>query len=97
MLKWVPELGVKLQPRFAAAADLLALYANTDTFVKLRGYNKFKSSPVDVYARELANTVPHQLIPPATCTASTGDYRIAMKGDKINFYDPEDAVASVSI
>ncbi len=41
-----------------ATADLLLMYANTDTFFLLEPFRHFDSTPIDVYARELGNEVP---------------------------------------
>jgi hypothetical protein len=40
------------------AADLLLMYARTSTFFSLKPYKKLKSTPIEVYARELGNAVP---------------------------------------
>jgi hypothetical protein len=41
-----------------ATADLLLMYANTNTFFLLDPFLHFDSTPIDVYARELGNEVP---------------------------------------
>lgn len=41
-----------------ATADLLLMYANTNTFFLLEPFRHFDSTPIDVYARELGNEVP---------------------------------------
>lgn len=40
------------------AADLLLLYAKTTNFFSIKPYSPLKSSPIEVYARELGNAVP---------------------------------------
>lgn len=40
------------------AADLLLLYAKTGYFFSVKTYEPLKSSPIEVYARELGNAVP---------------------------------------
>jgi hypothetical protein len=45
-----------------AAADLLLLYARTSNFFVLKPYHTLDSTPVEVYARELGNTVPKSII-----------------------------------
>ncbi|KAG7356205.1 SET methyltransferase domain containing protein [Nitzschia inconspicua] len=44
------------------AADLLLLYASTSTFFRLVPYEALKSSPIEVYARELGNEVPLSIV-----------------------------------
>eukprot|EP00980_Cylindrotheca_fusiformis_P029509 scaffold23496_cov188-Cylindrotheca_fusiformis.AAC.7 len=44
------------------AADLLLMYARTSTFFSLNAYQPLKSSPIEVYARELGNAVPKSAI-----------------------------------
>lgn len=44
-----------------ATADLLLMYANTNTFFLLEPFNRFDSTPIEVYARELGNEVPRHL------------------------------------
>jgi hypothetical protein len=44
------------------AADLLLMYARTSTFFTLNAYQPLKSSPIEVYARELGNAVPRSAI-----------------------------------
>ena len=41
-----------------ATADLLLMYANTTTFFMLESFNRFDSTAIEVYARELGNAVP---------------------------------------
>ena len=41
-----------------ATADMLLMYANTNTFFMLEPYRQFDSTPIEVYARELGNEVP---------------------------------------
>ena len=48
--------------KLEAAADLLALYARTSTFFELIPYCPLKSTPIEVYARELGNAVPKSKI-----------------------------------
>ena len=57
---WVEHLAQK--DSLEAAADLLLMYAHTSTFFFLDPYFSFKSSPVEVYARELGNAVPLSII-----------------------------------
>lgn len=46
--------------RFAllAAADTLLMYAHTNNFFAMEPYSCLESTPIEVYARELGNTVP---------------------------------------
>ncbi|KAL7541614.1 hypothetical protein ACHAXR_011069, partial [Thalassiosira sp. AJA248-18] len=41
-----------------ATADLLLMYASTNTFFLLEPFRQFDSTPIEVYARELGNQVP---------------------------------------
>ena len=41
-----------------ATADLLLMYASTNTFFLLEPFRQFDSTPIEVYARELGNEVP---------------------------------------
>ena len=41
-----------------ATADMLLMYANTNTFFMLEPFRQFDSTPIEVYARELGNEVP---------------------------------------
>jgi len=41
-----------------AAADLLSFYAHTRNFFLAQPYSQLKSTPIEVYARELGNAVP---------------------------------------
>ncbi|GAX25234.1 hypothetical protein FisN_5Lh316 [Fistulifera solaris] len=45
-----------------AAADALLLYAHTSNFFTMKAYQPLESSPVDVYAREIGNSVPLSVI-----------------------------------
>jgi len=42
-------------------ADLLLMYACTNTFFVLKPFIRFDSTPIEVYARELGNNVPRHL------------------------------------
>ena len=44
------------------AADLLLMYAKTSTYFALKPYKPLKSTPIEVYARELGNEVPKESI-----------------------------------
>ncbi|KAL7488971.1 hypothetical protein ACHAW6_014562 [Cyclotella cf. meneghiniana] len=44
-----------------ATADLLLMYASTNTFFLLEPFTPFDSTPIEVYARELGNEVPRHL------------------------------------
>jgi hypothetical protein len=44
-----------------ATADLLLMYARTNTFFLLEPFRQFDSTPIEVYARELGNEVPRHL------------------------------------
>lgn len=44
------------------AADILLLYIRTSTFFRLVPYEALKSSPIEVYARELGNEVPISIV-----------------------------------
>jgi hypothetical protein len=62
-----PELDPWLQNynkrfKLQKAADLLLIYARTSTFFALKAYQPLKSTPIEVYARELGNTVPSSVI-----------------------------------
>lgn len=58
--------------KLEAAADLLVLYARTTTFFELIPYTPLKSTPIEVYARELGNAVPKSKIEVAHAS-SVGD------------------------
>lgn len=45
-----------------AVADLLVLYAHTQNFFVLTPYRPLQSTPIEVYARELGNSVPRSVI-----------------------------------
>ena len=62
-----PELDPWLQNynkrfKLQKAADLLLIYARTSTFFALKAYQPLKSTPIEVYARELGNTVPSSVM-----------------------------------
>lgn len=63
-MKWRKEDQVhwetfrKSRYMLEATADLLLMYANTNTFFLLDPFLHFDSTPIDVYARELGNEVP---------------------------------------
>jgi hypothetical protein len=44
------------------AADLLLMYRRTSTFFKLVPYESLQSTPIEVYAREVGNSVPRSVI-----------------------------------
>ena len=44
------------------AADLLLMYRRTSTFFKLMPYESLQSTPIEVYAREVGNSVPRSVI-----------------------------------
>lgn len=53
-----------------AAADVVLFYAYTSTFFVLQPYTVLQSSPIEIYARELGNSVPKSAIekePPQSC------------------------------
>ena len=54
-----------------STADLLLMYACTNTFFLLEPFNSFDSTPIEVYARELGNEVPRHL---AADNKSTSKY-----------------------
>ena len=56
--------------KLEAAADLLVLYARTSTFFELIPYCPLKSTPIEVYARELGNAVPKSKIEVAHATGN---------------------------
>lgn len=45
-----------------ACADVILLHAHTSNFFVLNPYRALESTPIDVYARELGNTVPRSVI-----------------------------------
>ena len=51
----------KLRYMLEATADLLLMYACTNTFFLLEPFSRFDSTPIEVYARELGNEVPRYL------------------------------------
>src|SRR6056300_946674 len=58
------------------AADLLLLYAKTGYFFSIQGYEQLRSSPIEVYARDLGNAVPastidRELLPEQESTLSS--------------------------
>lgn len=63
----VPDADLDLDPwlrnfnkrfKLEKAADLLLFYAKTGYFFSIKAYQPLKSSPIEVYARELGNAVP---------------------------------------
>lgn len=48
--------------KLEAAADLCLFYAYTDTFFQMNPYIEIESSPIEVYARELGNSVPRSMV-----------------------------------
>jgi hypothetical protein len=48
--------------KLQAAADLLLMYAKTSTFFLMKPYKPLKSTPIEVYAREIGNAVPRSVI-----------------------------------
>lgn len=48
--------------KLEAASDLLLFYACTSSFFSLKPYNALKSTPIEVYARELGNSVPRSVV-----------------------------------
>ena len=96
LLKQKDRVSRSLQERFNAAIDLLMFYAKTDTFVKMKGYSKLESSAVEVFARELGNSVPRKLVP-TDKKNDVNNYKIAMTEGNVEFYDADDSVASVAI
>lgn len=44
------------------AADLLLMYRRTSTFFQLVPYESLQSTPIEVYAREVGNSVPRSII-----------------------------------
>ena len=48
--------------KLEAIADILLFYAHTNTFFKIQKYGEVSSTPIKVYARELGNEVPYDII-----------------------------------
>ena len=68
--------------KLEAAADLLLFFAHTTTFFAIRPYTPLESTPIEVYARELGNSVPLSVIETAHKENSRGldkDERLASK------------------
>jgi len=57
---WVADR--KNRYKLEAAADLLLFYSKTSTFFEIKQWSTFASSPIEVYARELGNSVPKSVI-----------------------------------
>lgn len=106
---WSPEEYEKHKYKLETAADLILLYANTNTFFKVPPYIEVESSPIEVYARELGNQVPKSILPPPPqqegTTQSSGttvgkkpvkNSRKTSRQTKKEYCDPEDVVGSVT-
>lgn len=81
---WQKALRAKY--KLESAADLLLAYAHTSTFFTLNPYCTFESTPIEVYARELGNSVPRSLVEPKDCvkeamTTSDGNGSLEMMCD----------------
>lgn len=57
---WLKHYGQR--NKLQAAADILLMYARTGTFFLLQPYTPLKSTPIEVYAREIGNAVPRSVI-----------------------------------
>ena len=65
------------------AADLLLFYAKTSTFFSLQSYRSLTSSPIEVYARELGNTVPSSAIDLPKTTSQIDDSKSCQQEDAL--------------
>lgn len=93
------------------AADLLLMYARTSTFFALNGFQLLKSSPIEVYARELGNAVQTSAIDIPKKEHSDGsasDTRDSQamevdttnktqKKQKARLCEPDDIIAEVAV
>lgn len=95
-----------------ASADLLLMYASTNTFFLLEPFNRFDSTPIEVYARELGNQVPSHLAASnkaVPCNQDTQDHntlsnpkaaptelRLKSK-DSDKYCSPEDVITEVTV
>ena len=57
---WIQNFNKRF--KLQKAADMLLLYAKTSTFFSVRPYSPLVSTPIEVYARELGNSVPQSVI-----------------------------------
>ncbi len=58
---WMKEQH-KFIYKLQTSADVLLFYAHTSTFFQIQPYESFESSPIEVYARELGNSVPKSIL-----------------------------------
>jgi hypothetical protein len=87
-----------------AAADTLLLYAHTSNFFTMIAYQPLESSPVDVYAREIGNSVPLSIIDEVVVDPRTTEEkndniceRSAEDKNPSMICRPDDIVASVTV
>lgn len=66
------------------AADLLLLYAQTSTFFRLDPYEALKSSPIEVYARELGNEVPRSVVDQGQEIVTSGEVTFDKTGSGVD-------------
>ena len=57
---WIEHFGKRYT--LQTAADVLLMYACTTHFFAVNPYNSLESSPIEVYARELGNNVPKNVV-----------------------------------
>lgn len=95
--QWLSQYGHRFVLR--AAADVLLMYANTSTFFLLQPYSPLKSTPVNVFARELGNSVPRTVIDKEVESMDPvkPEEMGASDSKGTPACDPEEIVSSVSI
>ena len=88
-----------------ATADMLLMYANTNTFFMLEPYRQFDSTPIEVYARELGNEVPRHFAMnskksensiPNVAEGGGSDEDIQMEDDD-KLCSPDDVIDKVTV
>jgi hypothetical protein len=101
---WIDHYGERAS--LEAASDLLLLYANTSNFFVLNPYSKLESTPIEVYARELGNSVPKSVIDEELLSPSDAallqSSKVQTKGkspsrDDALLCSPDDVVAKVNV
>jgi hypothetical protein len=85
-----------------AVADLLLFYAQTTNFFIIQPYKPLTSTPIEVYARELGNTVPRSAMDVGSRSAEASRDRpkpsdAASKFSEPELCEPDDVIAEVSV
>jgi len=87
------------------SADVLLMYASTSNFFSATSYECLESSPIEIYARELGNSVPRSVIDTdvAPSVSNAGEQLVPRKQKKATrpkteeFCSPADVVAEVKV